>query len=82
MINNFDEYCRALSSSGEENQRARLMKYLRGLSISGEFLRVTKFATRLEIRRGEKSFTVEFRDTTLIRGRKLPIADGIDGGKF
>ena len=32
-INNFDEYCRALSSSGELFERASLMRYLRGQMI-------------------------------------------------
>ena len=39
---------------------------LRGNSIVGESLRLTKFETRLEIRRGEKIFGVAFEDMTQI----------------
>lgn len=39
---------------------------LRGNSIVGETLRVTKFETRLEILRGGKIFVVAFEDTTQI----------------
>ena len=42
------------------------MQPLRGNSIVGESLRLTKFETRLEIRRGEKIFGVAFEDMTQI----------------